>query len=82
MGSTLKRELVGIALLLFSVFLAGALVAFAASTVRGGLDVRHSVGFVGYYLAYPVVSFFGWPAAALVPAVAGGTRRGQVGGRG
>jgi S-DNA-T family DNA segregation ATPase FtsK/SpoIIIE len=70
-GSTLKRELVGIALLLFSVFLAGALVAFAASTVRGGLDVRHSVGFVGYYLAYPVVAFFGWPAAALVPAVPG-----------
>jgi S-DNA-T family DNA segregation ATPase FtsK/SpoIIIE len=68
-GSTLKRELIGIALLLFSVFLAGALVAFAASTLRGGVDVRHSVGFVGYYLAYPVVAFFGWPAAALVPAV-------------
>jgi len=68
-GSTLKRELIGIALLLFSVFLAGALVALAASTLRGGVDVRHSVGFVGYYLAYPVVSFFGWPAAALVPAV-------------
>jgi S-DNA-T family DNA segregation ATPase FtsK/SpoIIIE len=68
-GSTLKRELIGIALLLFSVFLAGALVALAASTLRGGPDVRHSVGFVGYYLAYPVVAFFGWPAAALVPAV-------------
>jgi len=68
-GSTLKRELIGIALLLFSVFLAGALVALAASTLRGGVDVRHSVGFVGYYLAYPVVAFFGWPAAALVPAV-------------
>jgi S-DNA-T family DNA segregation ATPase FtsK/SpoIIIE len=68
-GSTLKRELIGIALLLFAVFLAGALVALAASTLRGGVDVRHSVGFVGYYLAYPVVSFFGWPAAALVPAV-------------
>ncbi|HEV7994469.1 MAG TPA: DNA translocase FtsK 4TM domain-containing protein [Gemmatimonadaceae bacterium] len=70
MGSTgLKRELIGIALLLFSVFLAGALIALAASTLRGGVDVRHSVGFVGYYLAYPVVSFFGWPGAALVPAV-------------
>jgi S-DNA-T family DNA segregation ATPase FtsK/SpoIIIE len=68
-GSTLKRELIGIALLLFSVFLAGALVALAASTLRGGVDVRHSVGFVGYYLAYPVVSFFGWPAAALLPTV-------------
>jgi S-DNA-T family DNA segregation ATPase FtsK/SpoIIIE len=68
-GSTLKRELIGIALLLFSVFLAGALVALAASTLRGGGDVRQSVGFVGYYLAYPVVSFFGWPAAALLPAV-------------
>ena len=69
MGSTLKRELIGIALLLFSVFLAGALVALAASTLRDGGDVRQSVGFVGYYLAYPVVAFFGWPAAALLPAV-------------
>jgi S-DNA-T family DNA segregation ATPase FtsK/SpoIIIE len=68
-GSTLKRELIGIALLLFAVFLAGALVALAASSLRGGGDVRQSVGFVGYYLAYPVVSFFGWPAAALLPAV-------------
>jgi len=69
-GSTgLKRELIGIALLLFSVFLAGALVALASSTLRGGLDVRHSVGFVGYYLAHPIVRFFGWPAAALLPAV-------------
>ena len=69
MGSTLKRELIGIALLLFSVFLAGALVALATSTLRDGGDVRQSVGFVGYFLAYPVVSFFGWPAAALLPAV-------------
>jgi DNA segregation ATPase FtsK/SpoIIIE, S-DNA-T family len=69
-GSTgLKRELIGIALLLFSVFLAGALVALATSTLRGGVDVRHSVGFVGYYLAYPVVAFFGWPGAVLLPAV-------------
>ena len=69
MGSTLKRELIGIALLLFSVFLAGALIAFAASTLRDGGDVRQSVGFVGYYLAKPIVGFFGWPAAALLPAV-------------
>jgi hypothetical protein len=47
-GSTLRRELIGIALLLFSVFLAGALVALAASPLRGGVDVRHSGGFVGY----------------------------------
>ena len=70
MGSTgLRRELIGIALLLFAVFLGAALAAYAANSLRAGVDVRHSVGWVGYYLAFPVVSFFGWPAAALTPLV-------------
>jgi S-DNA-T family DNA segregation ATPase FtsK/SpoIIIE len=69
-GSTsLKRELIGIALLLFAVFLGAALAAYAANSLRAGVDVRHSVGWVGFYLAKPVVSFFGWPAAALTPLV-------------
>src|SRR5204863_6997843 len=61
--------LIGIALLLFAVFLGAALAAYAAYSLRAGVDVRHSVGWVGYYLAKPVVSFFGWPAAALTPLV-------------
>ena len=70
MGSTgLKRELIGIALLLFSVFLAGALTVLAASAFRAGIDVRSNVGWVGWYLARPLVALVGWPAAALTPAV-------------
>src|SRR3982750_4213294 len=68
-SSGLKRELIGIALLLFAVFLGAALAAYAANSLRAGVDVRHSVGWVGFYLAKPVVSFFGWPAAALTPLV-------------
>ncbi|MBA3672080.1 MAG: hypothetical protein H0W68_08685, partial [Gemmatimonadaceae bacterium] len=45
MGSTaIKRELVGIALLLFAVFLAGALAVLALAQLRAGVDVRGSVG--------------------------------------
>ena len=70
MGSShLKRELTGIALLLFSVFLAGALGALALAQLRTGLSVRGSVGWVGWYLARPLVSLLGWPAAALTPLV-------------
>ena len=43
----LKRELVGIALLLFAVFLAGALGALALAQLRVGVDVRGNVGWVG-----------------------------------
>jgi DNA segregation ATPase FtsK/SpoIIIE, S-DNA-T family len=66
-GSSLKRELTGIALLLFSVFLAGALGALALAQFRTGLSVRTSVGWVGWWLARPIVSLLGWPAAALTP---------------
>ena len=70
MGSTtLKRELAGIALLLFAVFLAGALGVLALAQLRAGIDVRASVGPVGWWLARPLVSLLGWPAAALTPAV-------------
>ncbi len=70
MGSShLKRELTGIALLLFSVFLGGALAVFALAQIRAGVDVRGSVGWVGWWLARPLVEFLGWPAAALTPLV-------------
>ncbi|MEO8562392.1 MAG: DNA translocase FtsK 4TM domain-containing protein [bacterium] len=70
MGSTgLKRELIGIALLLFAVFLGGALVVLAAASLRSGISVRENVGWVGWYLARPLVALVGWPAAVLTPAV-------------
>jgi DNA segregation ATPase FtsK/SpoIIIE, S-DNA-T family len=70
-GSThLRRELAGIAMLLFAVFLAGALAVLALAELRSGVDVRGSVGWVGWYLARPLVMLVGWPAAALAPLAA------------
>ncbi|HEY2066455.1 MAG TPA: DNA translocase FtsK 4TM domain-containing protein [Gemmatimonadaceae bacterium] len=68
-SSALKRELTGIALLLFAVFLAAALGALALAELRTGVDVRGNVGWVGSWLARPLVALLGWPASALVPAV-------------
>ena len=70
MGSTpIRRELTGIALLLFAVFLAAALGALALAELRAGVDVRGSMGWLGTMLAGPLVAFLGWPAAALVPTI-------------
>ena len=70
MGSSgLKRELSGITLLLFAVFLAGALAAFGLAELRTGVDVRGNVGWLGYWLARPLVALVGWPAAVLIPAI-------------
>ena len=68
-SSSLRREILGIALSLFAVFLAGAFAALALAQVRHGVSVETSVGVVGKFLANPLVSFFGWPAAALIPLV-------------
>jgi S-DNA-T family DNA segregation ATPase FtsK/SpoIIIE len=68
-SSSLKREILGIALLLFSIFLAGAFAALALAQLRAPVSVEQSVGVVGRVLAAPLVSFFGWPAAALIPLV-------------
>ena len=66
MGSTgIKRELIGIALLLSAVFLAGALLSLALRDLGAGFDM----GPVGRFLSEPLVAFLGWPAASLVPAV-------------
>jgi S-DNA-T family DNA segregation ATPase FtsK/SpoIIIE len=68
-SSSLKREILGIALLLFSVFLVGAFAALALAQLRAPVSVEASVGVVGRILANPLVWFFGWPAAALIPLV-------------
>ncbi|HEY5440448.1 MAG TPA: DNA translocase FtsK 4TM domain-containing protein [Gemmatimonadaceae bacterium] len=68
-SSSLRRELSGIALLLFAVFLAGALAAFGLAELRTGVDVRGNVGWLGLWLARPLVSLVGWPAAVLTPAI-------------
>jgi S-DNA-T family DNA segregation ATPase FtsK/SpoIIIE len=61
----MKRELTGIALLLFSIFLAAALLSLALRGIGAGFDM----GPVGRFLSEPLVTFFGWPAAALFPTV-------------
>jgi S-DNA-T family DNA segregation ATPase FtsK/SpoIIIE len=68
-GSSLRRELTGIALLLFAFFLAAALGVLALAHLRFGVDVRGNVGWVGWWLARPLVALLGWPAAALTPLV-------------
>ena len=68
-SSTLKREILGIALLLFAVFLAGAFGALALAHLRAGVNVEASVGLVGKILASPLVTFVGWPSAVLIPLV-------------
>src|SRR5688500_13276693 len=57
-------------MMLFAVFLAGALAVLAFAELRSGVDVRGSVGWVGWYLARPLVMLVGWPAAALAPLAA------------
>src|SRR3981081_1739691 len=67
-GSALAREIRGIVLLLFAIFLGGALIAQGYSTfVGGGAGVKGNFGWMGALLAHPIVLFFGWPAAALLP---------------
>ncbi|HEX3868596.1 MAG TPA: DNA translocase FtsK [Gemmatimonadaceae bacterium] len=68
-SSSLKREILGIGLLLFAVFLAAAFIALALAELRAGVTVHGSVGAVGDLLAGPLVTFFGWPAALLIPLV-------------
>ncbi len=70
LSSHLRRELAGIGMMLFAVFLAGALAVLALAELRSGVDVRGSVGWVGWYLARPLVMLVGWPAAALAPLAA------------
>jgi S-DNA-T family DNA segregation ATPase FtsK/SpoIIIE len=68
-SSSLKREILGIALLLFAIFLAGALATLGLAAWRTGVNVEASVGAIGSFLVRPLVIFFGWPAAILIPFV-------------
>ena len=65
-SSHLRRELAGIALMLFGVFLAGALAVLALAALRSGVDVRGSVGWVGWYLA-PPRKLVGWRPRRCAP---------------
>jgi S-DNA-T family DNA segregation ATPase FtsK/SpoIIIE len=66
-GSALAREIRGIVLLLFALFLAGALAAEGYSRLNGNADVKGNFGWMGALLAHPIALFLGWPAAALLP---------------
>jgi S-DNA-T family DNA segregation ATPase FtsK/SpoIIIE len=68
-GSHLRRELVGIALTLFAVFLVGALVAHAFGPADGGGGGRGAFGVVGRLLANPLVFLLGWAGTVFVPVV-------------
>ncbi|HEY6089540.1 MAG TPA: DNA translocase FtsK 4TM domain-containing protein, partial [Gemmatimonadaceae bacterium] len=65
--SAIVREIRGIVLLLFAIFLAGALAAEGWSRLQGNGDVRGNFGWIGALLAHPIALFLGWPAAALLP---------------
>ncbi|MEX2109503.1 MAG: DNA translocase FtsK [Gemmatimonadaceae bacterium] len=66
-GSALGREIRGIVLLLFALFLGGALAAEGFAQLDGSGDVGRNFGWMGVLLAQPITSFFGWPAAILLP---------------
>src|SRR5450759_3222970 len=65
--SALAREIRGIVLLLFGIFLAGALAAEAYTQLHGNGNVKGNFGWIGALLASPIALFLGWPAAALLP---------------
>ncbi|MEP6551630.1 MAG: DNA translocase FtsK 4TM domain-containing protein, partial [Gemmatimonadales bacterium] len=65
--SALAREIRGIVLLLFGIFLAGALAAEAYTQFLGNGNVKGNFGWIGALLAQPVALLLGWPAAALLP---------------
>jgi S-DNA-T family DNA segregation ATPase FtsK/SpoIIIE len=70
-GSHLRRELVGIALTLFAVFLVGALLAHAFGPADGADGGRGAFGVVGGLLADPLVFVLGWSGTVFVPVVFG-----------
>ncbi|HEY3114053.1 MAG TPA: DNA translocase FtsK 4TM domain-containing protein, partial [Gemmatimonadaceae bacterium] len=65
--SALAREIRGIVLLLFGIFLAGALAAEGYTQLHGNGNVRGNFGWAGALLAQPIALLLGWPAAALLP---------------
>ncbi|MGI9141155.1 MAG: DNA translocase FtsK 4TM domain-containing protein [Gemmatimonadaceae bacterium] len=67
----MRREVAAIALLLFAIFIGGALAvhgyALLTASPDGQADLRGSFGALGAALAAPITSLFGWPAAVLIP---------------
>ncbi|MEO5568089.1 MAG: DNA translocase FtsK 4TM domain-containing protein, partial [Gemmatimonadaceae bacterium] len=68
-SAELKRELSAIALILFGLFLAGALLAVGVASLRDGYNATGTIGVIGRILVEPIVWLFGWPAAVLTPLV-------------
>ena len=68
-SAELRRELKAIALILFGLFLAGALAAVGFASLRAGYNATGAVGLIGRILVEPIVWLFGWPAAVLTPLV-------------
>src|SRR6202008_26689 len=66
-SSALAREIRGIVLLLFAIFLAGALAAEGYTQLHFNGNVRGNFGWIGALLAHPIALLLGWPAAALLP---------------
>ncbi|HEX6627218.1 MAG TPA: DNA translocase FtsK [Gemmatimonadaceae bacterium] len=66
-SSALAREIRGIVLLLFGIFLAGALTAQGYTEFQGQGSIRGNFGWIGALLAHPIALLVGWPAAALLP---------------
>src|SRR3954470_10546072 len=66
-SSALAREIRGIVLLLFGIFLAGALLAEGYTRLHGNGNVKGNFGWVGALLAHPIALLLGWPAAFLLP---------------
>src|ERR1700687_5271499 len=62
-GSALAREIRGIVLLLFAIFLGGALAAEGyAAFIGGGSGVKGNFGWMGALLGHPLPLFFGGAA--------------------
>ena len=66
----LKRELVGVVLLVFALFLAATILVGAGESVTSScIEARGLMGFVGACLRYGLFWFLGVPAAILLPLV-------------
>ena len=66
-SSALAREIRGIVLLLFGIFLAGALAAQGYAQLQGHGTIKANFGWIGALLARPIALLVGWPASALLP---------------
>src|SRR5436305_8455880 len=66
-SSAIARETRGIVLLLFGLFLAGALAAQGYAQLQGHGTIKANFGWIGALLARPIALLVGWPAAAILP---------------